>query len=103
MTQNPFWNAGFAALYIVGIVSLIQYGLASALEDAEKTIFIPIIMLSLLVLSAAIMGYIFFGQPLQMYLDGKKKEAVHLFLKTVAVFASIPALIFFALFFGILS
>lgn len=96
MTKNPFWNAAFAALYIIGIVSLIQYVLAplDVEKNVEKTILIPIMMLSLFVLSAAVMGYIFFGVPVQLYLDGEKKQAVHLFLKTVAAFAGITATLF---------
>lgn len=96
MTKNPFWNAAFAALYIIGIVSLIQYVLAPL--DVEKTILIPIMMLSLFVLSAAVMGYIFLGAPVQLYLDGEKKTAVHLFLKTVAVFAGITTILFLSVF-----
>lgn len=96
MTKNPFRNAGFAALYIIVVVLLIQYVFIPVVP--EKTIFIPILMLSLFVLSAAVMGYIFLGAPMQLYLDGEKKQAVHLFLKTVAAFAGITALLFLSVF-----
>ncbi|MDB5224948.1 MAG: hypothetical protein JWO43_570 [Candidatus Adlerbacteria bacterium] len=49
--------------------------------------FIPIAMLSLFVFSASVMSYIFLYQPLQLFLDGEKKKAVDLFLKTLAAFA----------------
>lgn len=100
MTKNPFWNAAFAALYIFGVVSLIHYVFAPFLAplEVEKTLFIPILMLSLFVLSVAIMGYIFFGAPVQLYLDGEKKQAVHLFLKTIAAFAGITAVLFLFVF-----
>jgi hypothetical protein len=39
----------------------------------------PVIVLMLLVLSAAISGALVLGRPLLMYLDGKKKEAMELF------------------------
>lgn len=98
MTKNPFWNAAFAALYIVGVVSLIQYALTPLEGGEEKTLLIPIMMLSLFVLSAAVMGYIFLGAPVQLYLDGGKKQAAHLFLKTVAAFAGITAILFLSVF-----
>lgn len=44
--------------------------------DVDETILIPIAVLSLFTLSAAIIGYLFLFQPAQMYLDGKKKEAM---------------------------
>ena len=55
-------------------------------------------LLSLFVLSAAVMGYIFFYQPTQLYLAGKHKEAVNMFLKTVGFFATIT-LVFLAIVF----
>jgi hypothetical protein len=35
------------------------------------------------------MGYLFLSQPIQLFLDGKKKQAVSLFLQTLGVFACI--------------
>jgi hypothetical protein len=101
MTKNPYLNALAAALYIIGIVLIIQYGIAAS-GNREETIAIPIAMLSLFTLSAAMMGYIFLLQPIKMYLDGEKKEAVNLFLKTVVVFAGITVLLLFTLFAGLL-
>jgi hypothetical protein len=49
----------------------------------------PIIMLSLLVLSVSVMAYIFGYQPLVLFLDDKRKEAISLFLKTVGIFGGI--------------
>jgi hypothetical protein len=51
--------------------------------------FIPIILLSLLTLSVAVMAYVFGYQPLILLLDNKRKEAISLFLKTVAIFGVI--------------
>ncbi|OGE14212.1 hypothetical protein A3F00_00905 [Candidatus Daviesbacteria bacterium RIFCSPHIGHO2_12_FULL_37_11] len=101
MTKNPFINALAATLYITLIASVMFYGMRRT--GSADTIIIPIVMLSLFTLSAAIMGYIFLSQPLQFYLDGKKKDAVDLFLKTVAVFAGITILILILLFSEILS
>ena len=85
-TKNPIINATLAALYIVLIVSLINF-FGKLGEGVEETIIIPMVMLSLFVLSAAIMGYLFVLEPLKLYLDGHKQEAVNFFLKTVGAFA----------------
>ena len=100
MTRNPFVNALAATAYICIIVSIMVYGMGHTSSPANSVI-IPIAMISLFTLSAAVMGYLFLYQPLQLYLDGKKKEAVDLFLQTVAVFAGITALILTLLFLGI--
>ena len=89
--KKPFINALLAELYIATIVSVIQYGIAP--KDAPDNILIPIMMLSLFVLSAAVMGYLFLAEPLQLYLNNKKKEAVSFFMQTVATFAGTTALI----------
>jgi len=100
MTKNPYLNALAAAIYIVVIVLVMQYGIANH-GDREETIVVPIVILSLFTLSAAMMGYIFLFQPIRMYLDGAKSEAVDLFLKTVAGFAGLTILIIFIMFSGI--
>jgi hypothetical protein len=96
MTKNPFLNALAASLYIVGVVSFINF--LQILGEEPETILIPMAMLSLFVLSAAMMAFLFFFQPVQMYLDGEKRQAVNLFLKTLAVFAFITIILFSALF-----
>ena len=84
--KNPYLNAVLAAVYIVLIV-LVIHGFAIVGEDKEDTIIIPMTMLSLLVLSVSVMGGLFALQPLRMYLDGQKQEAVKFFTRTVATFA----------------
>jgi hypothetical protein len=88
--KSPIWNALLAALYIICLVSAIFYG-GPMLGGQEETILIPITMLSLFVLSASIMGFLFLSQPLQLYFDGAKREAVRFFLKTALTFAAITA------------
>jgi VanZ family protein len=92
MTKNPFVNAISALAYIVIVANVMFYGVEHA-PQSEPTIVIPIMMLSLFTLSAAVMGYIFFSMPLQLYLDGKKKNAVDLFVKTVGAFAAITGIL----------
>ena len=90
MTKNPFLNAGAAAAYIAFIVFIISSFVDR--PNLESTLFVPMAMLSLFTLSAAVMGYLFLSQPVQMYLAGEKKQAVKFFLHTVAGFAVITAI-----------
>jgi len=92
MSRNPYINALLAGLYIVFVVLLITYGPAYV-RDKPDTILAPMAMLSLLVFSVALMGYLFFLQPVQMFLEGQKVEAVELFTKTLAAFAVITGIV----------
>lgn len=94
MTKNPFLNALAALGYIVGLVLAVFWG--GPILGPEETVLIPMAMLSLFVFSAAAMGYIFLYQPVTMYLDGHKREALDLFLMTLAIFGSAIALLFVA-------
>lgn len=49
--------------------------------------------LSLLTLSVAVMAYFFFYQPLQLFVDGKKKEALRYFSQTVGIFGVLTVII----------
>ena len=88
MTKNPFVNAVAALVYIVFVVTVMTY--TAGQTKHLNSFMIPITILSLFTLSAAVMGYIFLSQPAQLYLEGKKKASVQLFLQTVGVFACIP-------------
>ena len=90
MSKNPFINALAASAYIVCIASLFNYAPKSGIP--EDGFIIPIIMLSLFVLSAAMMGYFFVYQPMRLLIENKPKEATKLFLTTVALFACITGL-----------
>jgi hypothetical protein len=85
MFRKPYLNALLAAIYILLIVYAIQF--VTSRVVLQETILIPIAMLSLLVLSVATMGALFFYQPVRMYLEGAKREAVIFFGKTLATFA----------------
>lgn len=84
--KKPFLYATGAALYIVFIVTILQLA-TSVFKNIEGTFAVPMTMLSLFVLSAAIMGYFFLSEPLFLLFDGKKKEAVLYFAKIVGFFA----------------
>lgn len=88
MKLKPVVSAGLAALYIVGLVNLIWFFMSLSEEgDGEDIILIPMVMLSLLVLSVLIMGFLFAFRPLELYMEGKRSEAIRHFLTTVGVFA----------------
>ena len=97
MTTNPFYNALFAIAYIISLVSLVIQG-PRLLELPEQSIFYPILALSVLVLSVALMAFLFFYQPILLLLEGKRDAGITLFLRTVGVFAvSIMLILLFAI------
>jgi len=97
MTKKPIYNALAATIYIVLIVLFInsidsiETGYTN--EGLEQFI-MPIIMLSLLTLSVAVMGYIFLYQPIILFLEKNRKEAVKYFIHTILFFTIIIILIF---------
>lgn len=99
MTKNPFVNALAAILYIALIALVMTWGGRMAPKD--QSFLAPVAAMSLFTFSAALMGYLFCYQPGVMYFDGKKKEAVKLFLQTVGIFGGITILILVLLFSGV--
>ena len=97
MTNNPLLNALLASAYIALVASILYSG--RAILPPEDGILVPITILSLFVLSAAIMGFLFLFQSAQLFLDGERKTAVQLFLQTVGYFAGITLLFLVILFF----
>jgi len=89
--KNPFVNAVLASLYIVLVSLFMFYG--KGLAPKQDTIFMPIAMISLLTFSVAMMGYLFLSQPIQIYLEGRKEEAMKFFLKTLATFGGITLIV----------
>ncbi|MCI5108648.1 MAG: hypothetical protein MRY49_02270 [Candidatus Pacebacteria bacterium] len=83
LLKNPFINALLAELYIIYIVSVLQ---SLRNSKVEIQLFIPIFMLSLLVLSVAVMSYLFFAEPIKLFLEGQKEEAFRFFIKTILTF-----------------
>jgi hypothetical protein len=92
MSKNPIVNALSASAYIILIVAVMNF-VSQTQRHKPDTILDPIILLSLFTLSAAIMAYIFLYQPLQLFIEGKKKEAVNLFLRTVGIFGAITVVV----------
>lgn len=100
MTKNPILNALAAGFYILAVTLIMTLGTQDLPQ--EDTIIAPIAMLSLFTLSAAVMGYIFCYQPFILYFDGKKKQALDLFIRTVGFFGVFTLGILLLLFSGII-
>ena len=101
MSKNPIINGLIASAYIVLVASVMNFG--TKLIPHQNSFMAPIAVISLFTLSAAVMGYIFCYQPVQLYFNGKKKQAVQLFLQTVIIFGCLTALSLMLLFTGIFS
>jgi len=84
--NKPSLNALSAAVYIALVASALYYFPKTSVEES---VLAPIVMLSLFVLSAALMGYFFAYQPIRLLTEGKQREAVKFFFSTIAIFACI--------------
>ena len=97
--KSALIDAAGTTLYVILVASFMFYLQGNAPKEEINTVFIPIAMLLLLVVSAALTGSLVFGKPVMMYLDGKKKEAVSLigytlgflFIITVTAFIILAA------------
>lgn len=76
-------NALGTALYVAAVAIFMSHTSEIFNGVEEKTALIPFAMLLLFVLSATVTGSLVIGRPVLWYLDGKKKEAVRLFIATV--------------------
>lgn len=88
MTRNPIVNAFGASGYIILVAAVMSF-VSQTQRNKPDTFFAPIIFLSLLTLSVTVMAFLFFYQPLQLLIAGKKKEVLNLFVKTVGIFAAL--------------
>ena len=86
MIKNPYLNAFMALGYIGGIILVINKTSSIAVNTPD-TLLAPVTMLSLFVLSAVIMGILFIYEPLRLFLESQKPQALSFLLKTVGTFA----------------
>lgn len=89
---HSFICAVFTTFYIVVVALIIQNG--EKIFGKMNNFFGPVAFLLLFVLSAAITGALVVGRPVLLYLEGKKTEAVKLFLYTVSWLLIITLIIF---------
>jgi hypothetical protein len=92
MRWNPYLNAIGAAAYIWGVGFLIHY-ISYLHHDTPDNLTGSIAAISLLVFSAAVMGFLFFYRPAVLLMENKRDEAVFFFLKTLGTFGAITLLV----------
>ena len=98
MIKNPYLNA-FMALGYIALIILVIHNTSAIAANTPDTILAPVTMLSLFVLSAAIMGILFVYEPLRLFLENQKREALSFLLKTVGTFACFVLLLATLLFY----
>lgn len=94
---NALLNALATTVYVAAVGSFMYLGSVVKL-GRTNTLLIPIAMLLLFVLSAAVTGFLIFGKPAQWYVDGKKKEALSLLKYTLFFFGILTFLALVVLF-----
>ena len=86
IVKIAFVNSLATTTYIILIASFLFNAGSMKWGQKEPTVLIPILMLSLFVLSASITGSLILGRPILWYLEGKKKEALLLLGYTLGIF-----------------
>jgi hypothetical protein len=84
---RAFINSLLTSLYIVAVGLFFYYGARIRLGQSNSFL-APIALLFLFVFSASITSYLMFGKPAQLYVDGKKKEALSLVTYTLGFFCA---------------
>jgi heme O synthase-like polyprenyltransferase len=80
--KSSLRNSLATAAYVVIVVLIIHN--AEKVFGTMRNIIGPIAFLLLFVTSAAITGFLVLGQPIMLYFDNQRSEAVKLFIYTVA-------------------
>lgn len=80
------WKSFINALGVLVYTAVVSWLLFNGedLFGATSSFLLPLFMLLLFVISAAITGLLVLGRPLHLYLSGLKKEAVTLLFATLA-------------------
>lgn len=96
--KYAFLNAVGTAGYI-GLIAFFFFTMERLFGNTPdpKTMLIPMGMLMLFVFSAAVTSGLVLGRPILWYLDGKKKDAVTLFLYTLGILFAIMLVVFLTL------
>jgi len=79
---RSFAHAAGVVIYVAAVAWLMSHG--EALVGERQSILMPVFALLLFIVSATITGLLVLGRPLQLYLDGAKREAVAFLLATLA-------------------
>ena len=94
--KRALMNSVGTAAYIILVVSLI-WSLQAFSSEPSHAVIIPIAMLLLLVCSAAITGFLVFGKPVMLYVDGKKRDSIRLLSHTLGMLILITLIAFILL------
>lgn len=85
MKRNPILagliNAIGVVVYVFVVVFLMSH--AESVLGPDKALLAPMTFLLLFVVSAAITGFLIIGQPIMLFIENKKSEAMVLFLYNV--------------------
>ena len=84
LTQGAI-NALAAVAYIAAVAGVMSNA-ENIFGPGPDDIRAPILFLMMFVFSALVMGLLFLGMPVMLFLDGKKKEAITLLTYTAASF-----------------
>jgi len=97
IAKYAFLNSFAVILYIVAVVNFLFY--VPKYLGVDESIFIPILMLMLFVFSAALTSALVLGRPLLWFFEGKKREAIFLFVSTLLSFFVMIVVTFLIFFF----
>lgn len=86
MKWTPLLSALGALGYITVLVTFFHY-IESVRHETPDTLIDGIGAISVFVLSAAVMGYLFFYYPIAYIIEGKRVVATYFLLKTIGYFA----------------
>ncbi len=79
--KRSFLNALGTFVYI-GLIALLMF--AGPFPQKDPAFVMPIFVLTLFVISASITGFLVLAKPLQLYMNGSRREAIVLFFSTLA-------------------
>jgi len=95
--KKAFINSAATAAYVIAISFFLSHTKDIFGPEEPKTILVPTMMLLLLIISASITGFLVLGKPILWYLEGKKQEAISLFVYTISFLIIIALCIVFVL------
>ena len=93
--MNKTWkraivNSVVTTVYIIGVALFLYFG--AMMKFGRNSFLAPIALLLLFVFSAALTGFLIFGKPAELYVDGKKKEALSLLTYTLIILSAVTFL-----------
>lgn len=84
---SAFIDAGATALYIIGVAFFLTHAPEFFRQQTVGNLLVPIVLLLVFVISAAVTGALVLGRPALWYTSGARRNAVTLFLATLAFLA----------------